>query len=293
MKKLTVASLFALSAVAASAQTTLYGQVGLFADSTKTGSRASVQTMQDNSSRVGISFQERVSKNLTVAGVVETSVNVDDPLTSGTQLGNRQSTLGVRSGGLSVDVGRKFNSHYLNVGSADPFTSFYFDVGDEVNTPRGTRMSEGVFVSFAPVKNLTMTLDRSLSGGATETTIVGASTNVLGVQAGVTHFKNGGEESTGVSLKTTVSNVTLAYAGSDNKGVAPSRGHLVSVSYPIGAFVTKASYGKTNTNVTGWNVGVDYNLSKRTSLHAAYRDLDRVGSAQDSKQLAVGVIHRF
>lgn len=292
MKKFTVASLFALTAVAASAQTSLYGQVAVFGDSSKTGSVAT-RTMQENFSRLGLSANEKVSPGLSLSAVVETSLAADDPTSAGaTRLGDRQSTIGLRSANVSLDVGRKFHSHYLNMSSADPFSAFYFASGSDIHPARGFRLGEAGFVEIKPMKNLTLVAERSFTGGV-EASVVGFSTNLLGVSTGLTHFKQGAEESTGLSLKKSLGSVTLSYAGSDNKGVSPSRGNSVGVSMPVGPFQANATYGRTNTSVTALNLGVDYSLSKRTSLHAAYRDVNRAGSAADVKQYVVGVMHTF
>ena len=61
----------------------------------------------------------------------------------------------------------------------------------------------------------------------------------------------------------------------------------------FGAYTAKVSYGKTNTEVKAYNVGVDYALSKRTQVGVAYRVVDLTGTTQDVKQLGVGITHRF
>ena len=292
MKKFTVASLFALTAVAASAQTTLYGQVGVFGDNTKTGA-VTTRSMQENFSRLGVSVQEKVSPSLSVSAVVETSLAADNPTVGGaTQLGNRQSTVGLSTKMVSVDLGRRFHSHYLNVSSGDPLSAFYFASGSDIHAARGFRLGEAVMVQVRPMAGVTLAAERTLTGG-TEATVLGASTSLLGVGVGLTHFKQGAEESAGLALKKTLGGVTLSYTGSDDKGAAPSRGHSVGASMPVGPVQINAFYGRTNTSVSAWNLGVDYNLSKRTSLHAAYRDVDRAGAATDVKQYVAGVIHRF
>lgn len=292
MKKFTLASLLTLTAAAASAQTTLYGQVGVFGDSTKTGA-ATARTMQENRSRIGLSVQEKILPALSVSAVVETSLAADNPTAGGaTQLGDRQSTVGLSTKMVSVDLGRRFHSHYLNVSSGDPFSAFYFASGSDIHAARGFRLGEAVMVQVRPMKNVTLAAERTMTGG-TEATVLGASTSLMGVGVGLTHFKQGAEESTGLSLKRSFGNVTLSYTGSDDKGVVTSRGHSVGASMPVGPVQVSAFYGRTNTDVSAWNLGVDYNLSKRTSLHAAYRDVDRAGTGADVKQYVAGVIHRF
>jgi predicted porin len=40
-------------------------------------------------------------------------------------------------------------------------------------------------------------------------------------------------------------------------------------------------------------MGADYNFSKRTALGVNYRNVDVTGTANDVKQVGVGVTHRF
>jgi predicted porin len=60
-----------------------------------------------------------------------------------------------------------------------------------------------------------------------------------------------------------------------------------------GVVSAKASYGKTDRDVRAWNVGLGYNFSKRTLAEVVYRDLDRTGTVNDSKMVAVGIRHSF
>jgi predicted porin len=67
----------------------------------------------------------------------------------------------------------------------------------------------------------------------------------------------------------------------------------VGVSQKVGAYTVKASYGDTNTAVKAYNVGAEYALSKRTDVLVSYRNVDKTGTANDIKQVGVGVTHRF
>jgi len=68
---------------------------------------------------------------------------------------------------------------------------------------------------------------------------------------------------------------------------------LIGVSRAFGPITAKASYGKTNTDVKAYALGADYNFSKRTSVGVNYRNVDVAGTANDVKQVGVGVTHRF
>ena len=68
---------------------------------------------------------------------------------------------------------------------------------------------------------------------------------------------------------------------------------MFGASQSFGRVTAKASYGKTNTNVKAYAMGADYNFSKRTALGVNYRNVDATGTANDVKQVGVGVTHRF
>jgi predicted porin len=80
---------------------------------------------------------------------------------------------------------------------------------------------------------------------------------------------------------------------------------VVGASYTMGPIVLKAQYGKandktaSNEDATQTTVGVDYNLSKRTTAYALYSkaDLDNVGGvaglSADVDLMALGLKHSF
>ena len=91
-------------------------------------------------------------------------------------------------------------------------------------------------------------------------------------------------------------------------------GWMVGASYTMGAMVFKANYlageydGVNGAEPEQWTVGMDYNLSKRTSVYALYVDGDSIvlgGGAGTSDQIgsgtadgdvnafSVGVVHSF
>ena len=65
------------------------------------------------------------------------------------------------------------------------------------------------------------------------------------------------------------------------------------MAQPYGPYTAKASFGKTNTDVKVYALGLDYNLSKRTAVGFAYNNVDATGTAQDVSKIGVGVTHRF
>ena len=102
--------------------------------------------------------------------------------------------------------------------------------------------------------------------------------------------------STVVGASTKLGNTSVFYSHSDNHSVTvgeTKKGDLLGVAQSFGAVTAKASYGRTNTEVKAYNVGLDYALSKRTQVGVAYRVVDLTGTTNDIKQVGVGITHRF
>lgn len=79
---------------------------------------------------------------------------------------------------------------------------------------------------------------------------------------------------------------------SDDSTATPSanagtrNAYVLNVAHTMGANVIKASYGKANdgetagdTSAKNWTIGVDHNLSKRTSVYALYTKTDNATNA--------------
>jgi predicted porin len=154
-------------------------------------------------------------------------------------------------------------------------------------------MSNGTFFALTPIKGVTATYDRTNNGVGTEATSYSASATIMGVNAVVAQYSQGTAKSTIYGGSAKLGNTQVFYTHSDDKGVGAHKGDLFGASQAFGPITAKASYGKTNTNVKAYALGVDYNFSKRTALGVNYRNVDATGTSNDVKQVGVGVIHRF
>lgn len=302
MKKIVLASVLALSAFAASAQVTVYGRVATFVDSTKTGS-TEVNSLVNDSSRIGFKAEEKLSGGLSARVVVETTIAADDPKAgTSTQLGDRQATVGLGSKFGSIDLGRKEHSEYLVMKAADPFGgATYGSISPDVVNDRSKRIGDGVFLG-TKVGPVNASYDRSFY---TSPTNAEASSWSLGgtmgpVTAAVARFTSGSDYTNMVTVSGQVAGFTLSTIQSEDKsGTVETKGQLYGVSVPVpGTPITaKASYGvKTGLaagDVTAMNVGINYAFSKRTSVLVAVRDVNAGGTANDVKQYGVGLIHSF
>ena len=301
MKKIVLATVLAVSALSASAQVTLTGRIAPFVDSTKTGS-TTVNSLVNDSSRIIVKAEESLGRGLTARVVVDTTVAADDPKAgAATQLGDRQTTVGLASKLGSIDLGRKEHSQYLAIKAADPFSgATYASVSPDVINDRSRRMGDAVFVG-ANVGPVTAAYDRSMYTGPTtaEATSWSLGGKVGPVTAAIARFESGSDYTNLVTLSGRVAGITLSTIQSEDKaGVVETKGRLYGVSAPLTKQASfRASYGnKTGLaagDVKASNLGVNYAFSKRTNMLVAYRTVNAGGTANDVKQYGVGLAHSF
>lgn len=300
MKKITLAAVLALASLGASAQVTISGKYSTFVDSTKTGDTRTGTMVTDPTSNIRFGVKEDLGGGLSARAVVESTLGATNTVdgTNNTQLGDRQATVGLAGKLGSVDLGRNVHSQFLAIANNDSFSALYGSIAGDVHNLRGLRFSNGAFVAtnLGPV---TATYDRSNNGAGVEDVTSASLGAALGpVNAVVANYVNaaGTEKSTVVGASAKLGGTNVFYSHSDNHSVTvgeTKKGDLIGVSQAFGAYTAKASYGRTNTEVRAYNVGVDYNLSKRTAVGVAYRNVDVAGTAQDIKQVGVGITHRF
>jgi len=293
MKNTILATMLALATSVASAQVAVSGKVSAWVDNTKTGATRATSLVTEPTSNFAFTATEKLSKGLTARAVVDTSLSGNTIGGSGTQLGDRQGTVGLASSVGSIDLGRNVHSQFLAITNNDVFGTMYGSVAGDVHNLRGLRMSNGTFVSVTPVKGLTVTADNAHNVTGVNASSYSASTSAFGVNATVATYTAGAEKSTVIGLSTKVAGTTLTYTHSDDTGALNSKGDLVGAAQAFGPYTAKASFGKTNTDVKVYALGMDYNLSKRTAVGVAYSNVDATGTAHDVSKVGVGLTHRF
>jgi predicted porin len=294
MKKIAIATLLVASTMVATAQVRLTGKVSEFVDNTKTGAVSKTSLVSDPTSNITLSASEKIIGTLTANVVLDTSLSANDPIGGAdTKLGNRQSTIGLSSKVGSIDLGRNLHSHFLAITNNDAFGTLYGSVAGDVHNVRGLRVSNGTFFALKPISGVTATYDRTQNGVGTEASSYSASAKLFGINATVAQYTQGIEKSTVYAGSAKLGNTQVFYSHSDDKGLVAKTGDLIGASQQFGQLTAKASYGKTNTDVKAYALGADYNLSKRTALGVNYRNVDATGTANDVKQVGVGVTHRF
>lgn len=300
MKKIAIVAAMALASLGVSAQVSVSGKYSTFVDSTKTGSVRQGTMVVDPTSNVNVTARENLGSGLSARVVVETSLGANNTVdgTANTQLGDRQTTVGLASKLGSVDLGRSVHSQFLAITTNDAFGTLYGSVAGEVHNLRGLRYNNGAFVT-ANLGPVSASFDRSNnSANQEDVSSYSLGAKLGGISAVAARYENaaGTEKSTVVGANARFGNTGVFYSHSDNVSLVAGetkKGDLVGVSQSFGSYTAKASYGRTSTDVKAYNAGIDYNLSKRTAVGVAYRVVDRVGTETDVKALGVGITHLF
>ena len=303
MKKIAISALLFGIMGFAQAQTnvTVYGKMRVFEESYKLGSAAEVTQLTDSDSRIGFKAVETLGNGLKATAVIETSVVADSPNTgSSTQLGNRQATVGLGHALGSVDLGRAKHAVGRALDSYDVFGNATFSSTTVVNASQGQRLSNAAMVTANVYKGVSVSYQRGESevAGTPAVTAGSIDVNFAGVDATIATYDNQtNSSSTLVGAKYTFAPTGTTVSGiySDNNvaGVKTT-GKTLGVAQAVGKtpFTVLASYG-TNELVKATNVGVNYALSKNTSLQARYIKEDNVVSTKDLQRIAFGMEMNF
>ena len=302
MKKIAIMSVLALAASASFADVTAYGKLRAFEESYKLGTANSVTQLTDSDSRIGFKAVENLGNGLKANAVIETSVVADAPNTgAATQLGNRQSTVGISHVGLgSVDVGRAKHAIGRSLDNYDVFGNAAFSSTTVVNAGQGQRLSNATMVTANIVKGLSVSYQRGESEvvGTPSATAASVDVSFAGVQATFATYDNQTTSTSNlVAAKYTVAptrTTVSAIRSTNNVAGVKTTGKSVGVAQPVGKspVTVLASYG-TNELVTATNIGVNYALSKHTSLQARYIKEDNIVNAKDLRRVAVGMEMNF
>lgn len=284
MKKLVLATTLIAAAIGAQAQTAVYGAVNQVLGTTTSGGMSTTGLANDGS-RIGIKATESL-KGMTARAVVETDVD------GAAAFGNRQLTVGLSSAMGSVDLGRAQHGAYKTIAAADPFGDSYGSVVGAIHNTRGTRLSNAVFVTAAPIAGVALSLDRGTAAGSNPYS-VSAQTTVMGLGVGAAYYSDANASTQVVSAAKTLKSgtqVAVSHSRNDDSGVK-TQGTLFGVTQPLSSALTaRASWGTASNDVTAYNFGVAYALSKRTQVTATYSKVDAVA---DVSAFGVGIYHSF
>ena len=303
MKKITLAALLLATAGIASAQVEISGKIGMYMDRTEKGGAQTTGVVQEGTNNITFKAKEDLGGGLSARVIVDTKLTTADPTSANTQLGDRESTVGLASAFGSVDMGRSYSSSFNVIRTTDPFGNMYASIAPDIHPDHGKRFSNGVFLKATPIAGAQVSYDRvqSTTAGAVEGLSYGLNYSIANVQLKAARFEQGLEKSNIFGAVATLSTTRLSVIHSDDTsstGVL-THGTSVGVAQPItGTKVTMlGSYGKktgnSSTDATAYNVGMNYDFSKRTSGQLMYRKVDANVASLDTRQVGVGLIHRF
>jgi hypothetical protein len=162
----------------------------------------------------------------------------------------------------------------------------------------------GATVKFQYVDTTGATAATGLTAGAGEGSI---QANVIGVDyaagpisAGVDMTQYKGTVGSAMGDRTRVSasyNLGVATVGFGyQKSTGSGEQNAAGVSIPLGALTVGAIYAKNADSGSGWGVGAQYNLSKRTFLNTSYGAIDDDAMASDTtekNQYRIMLRHNF
>ncbi len=286
MKKHILATLLVAVTGVASAQVAITGKIGQIIDRTS----GETTMVTEPTSNITLSAKENLGGGLQARAVFDTSLRGSTLGGTGTQLGDRQSTVGLANKLGSVDLGRNVHSQFLAVTNNDVFGTLYGSIAGDVHNLRSLRFSDAVFASVNGPLGVTATYDRTQNNVGGQASAYSLSKSFAGVNGTVAQYELGLEKTTVVGLNTKIAGNTVSYIHSEDKGLVEKKGDSIGVARDLGPITAKASYGRTNNDVRAYALGADYNLSKRTAVTVAYRNVD---AAQDIKQVGVGLVHKF
>lgn len=302
MKKIAIAAVLAFAATVSFADgITVYGKMRVFGESYKLGTASEVNQVTDSDSRIGFKAVEDLGNGLKANAVIETSVVADAPNTgAGTQLGNRQSTVGLSHSLGSVDLGRAKHAIGRALDSYDVFGNAAFSSTTAVNASQGQRLSNAAMVTAVIFKGVNVSFQRGESEVVGTPAINAGSIDLefAGVNATIATYDNQSNSTSNLvaakyTFAPTGTTVSGMYSDNNVAGVKTS-GKTVGVAQAVGKtpITVLASYG-TSELVNATNLGVNYALSKKTSLQARYIKEDNVVNTKDLQRIAFGMEMNF
>jgi predicted porin len=302
MKKLAIAAVLAVTATSVSAQNVeVYGKMRIYQERDTVGTASAVTKQSNDSSRLGFRGTENLGNGLNAFFIVETGIGVDQP--AATTMGDRTSIVGLSNSLGRIGLGRDKHQITRVLDAYDPIENGFGTTAGTVHQSHGSRVQNATFVSVSPTKNVTLHYQNAASEvtGTKNVQAYGVDGRIGSVAASVAHYTNGlsgsnKDESTIYGGKFTIGSSKTALFGmysQDTVDGAKTTGRTFGVQQKISEPVTlMASYGE-KSDIKAYAVGASYAMSKRTSLHARYRDENADAASSDRSQFGLGIEHNF
>ena len=302
MKKLALAAVLVAATSMASAQVEVSGKIGMYMDKTEKGGVQTSGVVQEATNNITFRAKEDLGRGLSARVVVDTKLTTADPTSANTQLGDRESTVGLVNSLGSVDMGRSYTSSFNVIRLTDPFGNLYASIAPDIHPDHGKRFSNGVFVKATPIAGAQISYDRvQATAAGVEGLSYGVNYKFHNMELKAARFEQGVEKSNvyGAVAKLATTRLSVIHSEDTSATGVQTKGTSVGVAQPIsGTKVTMlASYGEKTgnaaTDAKAYNVGMNYDFSKRTAAQVMYRKVDANVASLDTRQVGVGLIHRF
>jgi predicted porin len=302
MKKLTLATAMTVLATSVSAQNLeVYGKMRIYQERDTVGTASAVTKQSNDTSRLGFRGTEDLGNGLKAFFTLETGIGADQP--AATTMGDRTSIVGLSSSVGRIGLGRDKHQVTRVLDAFDPIENAFGTTVATVHQAHGSRVQNAAFLTVSPVKGFNVHYQNAASEAAGVKNVqAGGIDGTMGpISLAIAHYTNGAEAaakdtSTIYGGKLTIGATKTTLFGvysQDTVDGAETTGRTFGVQQKIGSPVTlMASYGE-KSDIRAYAVGVSYAMSKRTSLHARYRDENADAAASDRTQYGVGIEHNF
>jgi len=302
MKKTLAAVIMSTVASAATAQNVeVYGKMRLYMESDEVGTASAVTKQSNDTSRLGFRGTEDLGNGLKAFFTLETAVGPDAPAAS--TLGDRVSIVGVSTSVGRLGLGRDKHQVTRVLDAFDPIENAFGTTVGTIHQSQGNRVQNAAFLTVSPVKGFNLHYQNAASETAgTKNIQAGGVDGTMGpISLAVAHYTNSDtgaarDESTIYGSKLTISATKTTLFGiysQDTVDGAETTGRTFGVQQKLGDPITlMASYGE-KADIKAYAVGASYAMSKRTSLHARYRNENADAAASDRTQYGVGIEHNF
>lgn len=302
MKKIIVAAaLAAMSTVAFAQGVELYGLMRVYQERDSVGGAQGVNKQTSDLSRWGLRGTENLGGGLKGFFTIESSIAADAPGAS--VIGDRTSIVGLDMGSWKASLGRDIHQVGRILNAFDPLDNAFGSTAGTIHNRQGMRVENAAFVSMNPIKGVNAHYQYSSAeaNGVKATQSYGVDAAFGPLTAAAARFDNGQQGVSKAASTLVAGRINVGTAGTsvigmwseDDAGLVRTQGKTVGIQQQLsGPLMIMATYGKKES-VDAYAIGATYGLSKRTFLHARYRDENATVNTLDRKQFGMGVEHRF
>jgi len=295
MKKLAIFALSIGLVGFAQADVSVYGMARVYEESSTVGTAASVTSLTNDKSRIGIKASDAIGNGLTAFAVVETNVGVDAPAAS--TLGDRTALVGLSHKMGSIGFGRDKTALTKSLDGFDAMGGDLFgSSAAAIHSYQGTRLSNTAFVSATLVQGLTgkVELANSEVAGTPNPQVYSLVYSTGPISATYARFDNGTtsvSDAVGAKFEIAKTGTTVFGLYSDNKVAnVTSQGKSMGVTQTVTPTLSAmASYGE-NGGLKAYNLGANYALGKSAKVLARYL---KETAAIDTTRYGVGLEYSF